>query len=93
MAETPLPLIIIVITVFVLSSWGLLQYFFEFDTTPGLKSLFKTHHFPIIASLGNPNFLSEFLLLAAPVTFSLMVFSKKYYIVSLVLIMQGLQFF
>jgi tetratricopeptide (TPR) repeat protein len=53
-----------------LTLWGLLQYFFEIDVTRGLKSLFKTHHYPIIASMGNPNFLAEYLTLAMPAAMS-----------------------
>jgi len=50
----------------VLSLWGLMQYFLEFDVPHGLKSLFRTHHYPVVASMGNPNFLAEFLVLSLP---------------------------
>jgi O-antigen ligase len=46
-----------------LSLWGLAQYFFEVDVPRGLKLLFKTHHFPVVASMGNPNFLAETIVL------------------------------
>lgn len=49
-----------------LSLWGLMQYFLDFDVPHGLKSLFKTHHYPVVASMGNPNFLAEFLALSLP---------------------------
>lgn len=42
-----------------LSLWGLAQYFFDVDVPRELKLLFKTHHFPVVASMGNPNFLAE----------------------------------
>ncbi len=51
-----------------LSLWGLLQYFFGFDVTPELRQLFASHHFPVLASMGNPNFLSEYLILALPLS-------------------------
>ncbi len=49
-----------------LSLWGLAQYFLEFDVPRGLKLLFKTHHFPVVASMGNPNFLAEYIVLFSP---------------------------
>lgn len=64
---------IVMLTAISLSLWGLSQFFFEIDVSPGLKSLFKTHHFPIIASLGNPNFLGEFLVLSLPFVLSFVV--------------------
>ncbi|MCP4137235.1 MAG: O-antigen ligase family protein [bacterium] len=87
------PLFCITAVVLILSVWGLLQYFFEIDVSPGLKSLFKTHHFPVTASLGNPNFLAEFLLLAAPVTIACGSFTRRYVIVAIIFIMQGLTIF
>jgi hypothetical protein len=53
-----------------LSLWGLAQYFFEIDVPEGLKMLFRTHHYPVVASMGNPNFLSEYLVFSLPIVIS-----------------------
>ncbi len=60
-----------------LSIWGLAQYFFEFDVPRGLKLLFKTHHFPVVASMGNPNFLAEFIVLSLPLSFHFLLKRKS----------------
>jgi len=64
---------IVMLAAVALSLWGLSQFFFEIDVSPGLRSLFKTHHFPVIASLGNPNFLGEFLVLSLPFVLSVVI--------------------
>lgn len=73
--------------------WGLLQYFFEFDVSVGLKSLFKTYHFPVIASLGNPNFLGEFIVFLMPIVISYFSFYRKYILMGLFIIIGGLTVF
>lgn len=60
-----------------LSAWGLAQHFLDLDVTLGLKSLFKTHHYPVVGSMGNPNFLSEFLVLSFPVAVSYLLSLKR----------------
>ena len=60
-----------------LSLWGLAQYFFEIDVPHGLKLLFKTHHFPVVASMGNPNFLAEFIVLSLPPAFHFLLSRKS----------------
>ncbi len=73
-----------------LAIWGLLQYFFGFDVSPGLRQLFASHHFPIIASMGNPNFLSEYLLLALPLSLAAGMLMKRFYIFGILFFLQGL---
>jgi len=60
----------------IISLWALAQFFFNWDVTAELSNLFKTHHFPVIASLNNPNFLAEYLVLCLPITISFF-FKKK----------------
>jgi hypothetical protein len=74
----------------VLSVWGLAQYFFEFDVPRGLKLLFRTHHFPVVGSMGNPNFLAEFLAFSAPFTVSFFCSRKRYYLMGAALLLTGL---
>ncbi len=61
----------------ILSLWGLAQYFFDIDVPRGLKLLFKTHHYPVVASMGNPNFLAEFLVLSLPPAFHFLLSRKS----------------
>ncbi len=72
-----------------LSLWGMLQYFLDFDVPSGLKMLFKTHHFPVIASMGNPNFLAEYLTLSLPVAVCGMYFFRPSWILIPVIMVIG----
>jgi O-antigen ligase len=82
---------IVMLTAVTLSLWGLSQFFFEIDVSPGLRSLFKTHHFPIIASLGNPNFLGEFLVLSLPFVLSIVI--RRRLVLLLMIILIGIAVF
>ncbi len=84
---------LLMVPVILLSLWGLSQYFFDFDVSRGLKTLFKTHHFPVIASLGNPNFLAEFLVLSAPLSLYLLDDGRRYTIFIVVFLLMGLTVF
>jgi O-antigen ligase len=84
---------LLIVTAILLSLWGLSQYFFDFDVSGGLKNLFKTHHFPVIASLGNPNFLAEFLVLSAPLSLYLFDDGRRYIIFIVVFLIIGLTVF
>ncbi len=80
-------ILFIIISLTFLTIWGLLQYTISFDVEPALANMFKTYHNPVIASLGNPNFFSEFLVLAFPALF--LIIKKNYYIFSGLLILHG----
>ncbi len=83
----------VMLTAILLSLWGLSQYFFDIDVSSGLRSLFKTHHFPVIASLGNPNFLAEFLVLSAPLSLYLLGNGRRYALFTTVFVLMGLTVF
>lgn len=76
------------ISVTVISLWALAQFFFQWDVSEQLKQVFKTHHFPVIASLNNPNFLAEFLILSLPVTTGL-YFLKKRPVIIVTIVLQA----
>jgi len=73
-----------------LALWGLLQYFTGIDVAEDLKALFASHHLPVIASMGNPNFLSEFLVLAMPLTLAAGFLMKRFSVFSIIFLIQGL---
>ena len=85
--------VFVVITATLLSIWGLSQYFFDIDVSRGLKSLFKTHHFPVIASLGNPNFLAEYLVLSAPLSLFFLNSGRRYVLFTAIFVLMGLTVF
>ncbi|TAL30367.1 MAG: hypothetical protein EPN93_19820 [Spirochaetes bacterium] len=74
----------------VLAGWGLLQYFFEFDVPRGVRELFKTYHYPVVASMDNPNYLSEFLVLALPFSVSFFTALRRYRLMLVSLVIMGL---
>ncbi|HDP81469.1 MAG TPA: hypothetical protein ENN21_11560 [Spirochaetes bacterium] len=76
-----------------LSLWGQLQYFFDIDVPGSLKALFKTHHFPVIASLGNPNFLAEVLTLSLPSAAVFMNQSRRPSAAAVLIVLMGLTVF
>ncbi len=73
-----------------LSVWGLVQYFFDIDVPIGLKLLFKTHHYPVVASMGNPNFLAEFLVFSVPVAVSYFLAKGRFRLMGALLAAAGL---
>lgn len=80
----------ITISAVVMSAWGLAQYFLEFDVPSGMKALFKTYHFPVVASMGNPNFLAEYLVLALPAAVSWMAWRGRYGALRIIVVLVGL---
>ena len=53
------------ITSFLISAYGILELF-GISFLPHATSIFQTYHFPLVSTLGNPNFVGEFVLASFP---------------------------
>jgi len=80
----------VTLTAAALAAWGLVQYFFEIDISGNIRELFKTHHYPVVASMGNPNYLSEFLVLALPFMVAFFTRIRRFGVMAAALAVTGL---
>ena len=82
----------ITITAFCIASYGIIELL-GISFIPHAKGFFETYHFPLVSTLGNPNFVGEYLVASLPFALYLCFVKKsKFGLISLPIILITIYF-